>query len=92
MIHNTGGSHPPDAVRALTINHVITSRFLKKLDEKNTRLTWLVIILAIVATIAGTIQAAAGIVQIWLLLHHCASGPGWLTGSVSVFPLYGPPG
>jgi hypothetical protein len=70
VIHNTGSSHPPDAVRALTINHVITSRFLKKLDEKNTRLTWLVIILAIVATIAGTIQAAAGIVQIWLLLHR----------------------
>jgi hypothetical protein len=67
VIQNAHSSHPASAVRSLTINHLLTFRFLKKLDEKNTRLTWLVVILAIVAAIAGMIQAAVGIA---LLLRH----------------------
>jgi hypothetical protein len=67
VIQNAYSSHPASAVRSLTINHLLTFRFLKKLDEKNTRLTWLVVILTIVAAIAGMIQAAVGIA---LLLRH----------------------
>jgi hypothetical protein len=46
-------------IRAFTINHVLTSRFLRDLDKKNTRLTWLVIILATLAVIVGGVQTWA---------------------------------
>jgi len=46
-------------IRAFTINHVLMSRFLSDLDKKNTRLTWLVIVLAALAVIVGGVQTWA---------------------------------
>jgi hypothetical protein len=57
-------------IRAFTINHVRTSRFLRDLDMKNTCLTWWVIILAGLAVFVGTAQSVAAIIQTHVALHH----------------------
>jgi hypothetical protein len=68
-VHNDLVCHR-EIIRALTINQIRMSRFLKSLDVKNARLSRLVIILTIVAVIAGTVQAIAAVIQICLMLSH----------------------
>ena len=59
-IHNDLVRHR-EIIRALTTNHIRMSRFLKSLDDKNARLSRLVIILTFVAVIAGTIPVLIGL-------------------------------
>ena len=47
-----------DIIRGLTINHMLLQRHNKSLSDSNTRLSWFVAILTIVAT-------ATGIAQMW---------------------------
>ena len=68
-IHNDLVRHR-EIIRALTINHIRMSRFLKSLDDKNARLSRLVIILTFVAVIAGTIQVLIGLFLIWSALQQ----------------------
>jgi hypothetical protein len=70
VLQNYPSSPQQMLIQAMTINHVRTSRFLGDLDKKNTRLTWLVIILATLAVLVGIVQSVAAIIQTYVALHH----------------------
>lgn len=53
-----------DVVRGITLNSLLTMRFMSRLDRRSRGLHSRVMVLTVVATVAGVIQAIIGIVQL----------------------------
>ena len=51
-----------EIIRGITINHIQMARIIKRLDEDNQKLSRLVVILTIIATLSGIVQV---VVAIW---------------------------
>lgn len=52
---NTGTQHR-DIIRGITINHILLQRHIDSLNERNEKLTWWVITLAVAALVSTIVQ------------------------------------